>query len=83
MAHITHNDHPFHELLFLELLFVSQEVIERTLSCSVCGLVSDVYESKVRHESQCLNRYLAVIGNSTEGMHTTRHSFRRLISKVI
>ncbi|CAG2100049.1 unnamed protein product [Medioppia subpectinata] len=43
-----------------------EEVIERTLSCSVCGLVSDVYESKVRHESKCLNRYLAVIGNSTE-----------------
>lgn len=44
-------------------------MIEKTLSCSVCGLVSDVYENKVRHESKCLKRYLAVIGNSTEGKH--------------
>lgn len=42
------------------------EVIERSLSCSVCGLVSDLYERKVKHESKCLNRYLAIIGNCIE-----------------
>ncbi|RWS09695.1 zinc finger protein 721-like protein [Dinothrombium tinctorium] len=39
-----------------------EEIIFRTLTCSVCGMVSKDYDNKHKHETRCLQRYLSDVG---------------------
>ncbi|KAI1289329.1 Cyclin-K [Halotydeus destructor] len=39
-----------------------EEIVQRSLTCAVCGMVSQEYENKVVHEKRCLQRYLAGAG---------------------
>ena len=44
--------------------------------------MSDVYENKVKHESQCIRRYLNVIGNGTEDIQSTTQETDQSIRKL-
>lgn len=39
-----------------------EEIVQRTLTCAVCGMVANDYQHRVEHEKRCLKRYMADTG---------------------